>query len=48
MEEVKKLKDEMSKDDVKRMEKNVQTLTDKYVDIISETYDNKVKAIEKR
>ena len=48
MEEVKKLKDDISKDDAKRLEKDVQALTDKYVDIISETCDNKLKAIEQR
>ncbi|PXF41112.1 Ribosome-recycling factor [Gracilariopsis chorda] len=46
MEEVKTLKDEVSKDDIKRIEKGVQALTDRYIKDITQVQQNKVHAIE--
>lgn len=46
MEEVKTLKDEVSKDDIKRIEKGVQALTDRYIKDITQIQQNKVQAIQ--
>lgn len=45
MDAVKDLKDEIGKDDLKRMESVVQEMSDKYIDTISQSLDEKVKAI---
>lgn len=45
MDAVKVLKDEISKDDVKRMENVVQQMSDKYINTISQSLDEKVKSI---
>ncbi|KAI0557348.1 ribosome recycling factor [Gracilaria domingensis] len=46
MEEVKNLKSEVSKDDLKQIEKGVQALTDRFIGNITEVQRNKVRAIE--
>ncbi|CAN8063507.1 unnamed protein product [Agarophyton chilense] len=46
MEEVKNLKSEVSKDDIKKIEKGVQVLTDRFIGDITEVQRNKVRTIE--
>lgn len=46
MDEVKGLKEELSKDDIKRIESRVQTLTDRYIETISQAQENKISAME--
>lgn len=45
MDAVKGLQDEIARDDLKRMENNVEQLSEKYIDVISSTLEDKIKAI---
>lgn len=45
MDAVKGLKDDIGKDDIKRMENVVQQMSDKYIDSISQSLNEKVKSI---
>lgn len=45
MDAVKGIKEDISKDNLKRMEKIVQEMSEKYIDSISQSLDEKVKAI---
>lgn len=45
MDAVKGLKDDIAKDDLKRMENCVQQMSDKYNAVISQSLEEKVKSI---
>lgn len=45
MEEIKGLKEDLSKDDVRRLENNVQTMTDQWIDRITIAQNEKVDAV---
>lgn len=46
MEEMKALKKEISKDDIRVIEKSVQSLTDHFIYNINEVQQNKIRAID--
>lgn len=46
MDEVKGLKDEIGKDNLKRLENNVQQMSERYIESITSKLDEKVKAIK--
>lgn len=46
MDEIKGMKDEVAADEIKRMEKSVKAMTDRYVGMIDELLSKKVKAID--
>lgn len=45
MDAVKGFKDDVAKDDFKRMENVVQQMSDKYIHLISQSLDEKIKSI---